>query len=129
MEDLEDDNELTPLQKRLEDLSQYIGKLAYIAGFLTFFFMVLFIMCKIMFSSSDDLLSNETLQKLLRSFTTAVSIIIVAVPEGLPLAVSIAMAFSVDTMKDDNLLVKKMEACENLAFVKDICTGKTATLT
>lgn len=53
-------------------------------------------------------MSNETLSKLLDFFTTAVTIVIVAVPEGLPLAVSISMAFSIDTLKKDNLLVKKV---------------------
>ena len=53
----------------------------------------------------------------------------VAVPEGLPLAISISMAFSIDVMKKDNLLVKKMEACETLGQIREICTGKTATLT
>jgi P-type E1-E2 ATPase len=55
--------------------------------------------------------------------------VIVAVPEGLPLAVSIAMAFSVDVMKRDHLLVKKLEAPESLGYIREICTGKTATLT
>ena len=82
-----------------------------------------------MFSAEFQLLSDETLQSLLRSFTTAVAVVIVSVPEGLPLAVSMAMAFSVDTMKKDELLVKKLVACETLGNVKDICTGKTATLT
>jgi P-type E1-E2 ATPase len=90
--------------------------------------MISFIVFKIVFGS-EELLSNSTLQKLLRAFTTAVAIIIVCVPEGLPLAVSIAMAFSVDMMKEDKLLVKKMAACENLAFTNTICTGKTGTLT
>ena len=66
---------------------------------------------------------------LLDFFTTAMAIIIVAVPEGLPLAVSISLAFSVDTMKKDNLLVKKTSACETLGTVNIICTGKTGTLT
>ena len=66
---------------------------------------------------------------ILRIVTTAIAVVIVAIPEGLPLAVSISMAFSVDTMKKDNLLVKKMSACENLGYIKEICTGKTATLT
>lgn len=90
--------------------------------------MIAFVVFKIIFGS-EDLLSNSTLQKLLRAFTTAVAVVIVSVPEGLPLAVSIAMAFSVDKMKDDKLLVKKMSACENLAFTNIICTGKTGTLT
>lgn len=79
--------------------------------------------------TDDILLSTNTLQTLLRYFTIGVSIVIVAVPEGLPLAVSIAMAFSVDTMKRDNLLVKNLEAPEILGQVQQICTGKTATLT
>ena len=74
-------------------------------------------------------MSPDTLSKLLDFFTTALAIIIVAVPEGLPLAVSISMAFSIDTMKLDNLLVKNLEACETMGTVSDICTGKTATLT
>jgi P-type E1-E2 ATPase len=106
-----------------------LGKWAWVAGGIILFFMVLFIMLKIMFNESDDLLSNATLQKLIRAFTTAVAIIIVSVPEGLPLAVSIAMAFSGEAMRKDSLLVKKNEACENLAFINNICTGKTSTLT
>ena len=57
------------------------------------------------------------------------AIIIVAVPEGLPLAVSLSLAYSIDTMKKDNLLVKKFSACESLGLVNTICTGKTGTLT
>lgn len=82
-----------------------------------------------MFSSDASLLSVDTLQRILRYFTIGIAIVIVAVPEGLPLAISIAMAFSVDTMKKDHLLVKKLEAPENLGFIRDIWTGKTATLT
>ena len=82
-----------------------------------------------MISKDESLLSNDTLLSLLDFFTTALTIIIVAVPEGLPLAVSIAMAFSIDTMKKDHLLIKKTEACEVMGTVTEICTGKTATLT
>jgi len=56
-------------------------------------------MMKVMFNENDDLLSNATLQKLIRAFTTSIAIVIVAVPEGLPLAVSIAMAFSGEAMR------------------------------
>lgn len=128
VEDLKDDDNLTHLQEKLEKLAGYIGKWAYVAGALIFILMLLFLTCKIMFTE-DQLLSNETLLKILRIFTVCVTVIIVAIPEGLPLAVSIAMAFSIDVMKKDNLLVKKVEACETLGYVKEICTGKTATLT
>ena len=128
VEDLKDDDTLTHLQEKLEKLAGYIGKWAYIAGALIFALMVLFLTCKIMFTN-DGFFTNDTLMQILRIFTICVTIIIVAIPEGLPLAVSISMAFSIDTMKRDNLLVKRVEACETLGYVKEICTGKTATLT
>lgn len=77
--------------------------------------MTLFLVIQIMFTD-EDLLDYNTLQTLLRYFSIGVSIVIVAVPEGLPLAVSIAMAFSVDTMKKDNLVVKRIEAPETLGY-------------
>ena len=128
VEDLEDDNELTPLQERLSKLADYIGFWAKIAGLMTLTFMTIFLICNILFTESQ-LLSGETLQKIIRFLSIGVAIVIVAVPEGLPLAVSISMAFSVDSMKKDNLLVKQQLACENLGYITDICTGKTATLT
>lgn len=107
VEDLKDDDNLTPLQQRLEKLAQFVGKWAYIVGAVIFLLMLLFLTCKIMFTN-DSLLSNDTLMHLLRIATICVTVVIVAIPEGLPLAVSIAMAFSIDTMKKDNLLVKKV---------------------
>jgi magnesium-transporting ATPase (P-type) len=69
-------------------------------------------MVKILFSE-QTFLSNDTLVKILDYFTISVAIIVVAVPEGLPLSISIAMAFSIDTLKSDNLLVKKLSAIES----------------
>ena len=127
-EQLGDDDSLTPLQERLEKLAGYIGKFGYLAGFLIFITMSIFLIFQIMFTD-EELLSFSTALTLLRYFSIGVSIVIVAVPEGLPLAVSISMAFSVDVMKKDNLLVKKVEAPETLGYIREICTGKTATLT
>lgn len=127
-ESLSSDEQLTPLQMRLESLAGYIGKIGYAAGALIFVSMTLFLIIQIMFTD-NDLLDFNNLQTLLRYFSIGVSIVIVAVPEGLPLAVSIAMAFSVDTMKKDNLVVKRLEAPESLGYIHQICTGKTATLT
>jgi len=129
VEQLREEEHLTELQQKLEKLAGYLGKWGYLAGFLIFLAMTLFLVFQIMIAESKELLSLETLQTILRYFTVGVSIVIVAVPEGLPLAVSISMAFSFDSMKRDNLLVKKLEAPETLGFIKEICTGKTATLT
>ena len=109
-------------------MASYIGKWSYISGFLILVTLLFFLLLKVLITS-EIFVSNLTLQKALRAFTTAVAVVIVSVPEGLPLAVSMAMAFSVDYMKRDNLLVKKMASVETLGYIKDICTGKTATLT
>lgn len=82
-----------------------IGKYAYLAGFIIFLTQILFLTFQIAITEKE-FLDRETLMRLLDFFTTALTIIIVAVPEGLPLAVSISLAYSIDTMKKDNLLVK-----------------------
>ena len=55
--------------------------------------------------------------------------VVVAIPEGLPLAVTLSLAFSVRKMLADNNLVRKMEACETMGGANNICSDKTGTLT
>jgi Ca2+ transporting ATPase len=62
-------------------------------------------------------------------FIVAVSIVVIAVPEGLPLAVTISLAYSVGKMKDENNLVRFLAACETMGGANNICTDKTGTLT
>ena len=62
-------------------------------------------------------------------FIVAVTIIVVAVPEGLPLAVTIALAYSVGKMKEENNLVRFLQACETMGGANNICSDKTGTLT
>lgn len=57
------------------------------------------------------------------------SIVVIAVPEGLPLAVTISLAYSVGKMKDENNLVRFLAACETMGGANNICTDKTGTLT
>lgn len=59
----------------------------------------------------------------------SITVIVVAVPEGLPLAVTISLAFSVMKMKKENNLVRKLEASETMGGASEICTDKTGTLT
>ena len=59
----------------------------------------------------------------------SVAIVVVAVPEGLPLAVTLTLAFSVKQMYDENNLVKKLISCETMGSVHYICTDKTGTIT
>ena len=58
-----------------------------------------------------------------------ITIVVMAVPEGLPLAVTIALAFSLGRMRSDNNLVKHMADCETMGGANNICTDKTGTLT
>jgi len=69
------------------------------------------------------------LNKLVDYLIMAVSIIVVAVPEGLPLAVTISLAYSVGKMKDENNLVRYLSACETMGGANNICSDKTGTLT
>lgn len=76
-----------------------------------------------------DLISMDGLEMITSSLIIGVTIVVVAVPEGLPLAVVIALAYSVNKMKDQNNLVKKRESCETMGGVNIICCDKTGTLT
>ncbi len=106
-----------------------LGKYAYFSAFLIFVTQCLFFTLKVMISSDSQLLEIDTLVKILDFFTTAVAIVIVAVPEGLPLAISLSIAFSLDAMKDDNILIKNNDAFETMGMIDSLCTGKTSTLT
>lgn len=75
------------------------------------------------------LLTLDTLLHLVDAFIISVSIIVVAVPEGLPLSVTIALAYSVGKMKDENNLVRFLQACETMGGADNICSDKTGTLT
>jgi P-type E1-E2 ATPase len=80
-------------------------------------------------SESDELIDMKTLSSLVNFIIIAITIIVVAVPEGLPLAVTISLAFSVMKMKKENNLVRKLEASETMGGASEICTDKTGTLT
>ena len=73
--------------------------------------------------------AEEDLAAYVKYFIIAVTVVVVAVPEGLPLAVTISLAFSVSKMKEENNLVRKLEASETMGGADQICTDKTGTLT
>ena len=71
----------------------------------------------------------KTLRAIIEYFIVAVCVIVVAVPEGLPLSGTIALAYSVGKMKEENNLVRYLQACETMGGADNICTDKTGTLT
>ena len=104
-------------------------KYAIFATFLCLITQLIWVIIKVSISEEQDFFSNETLLAVGKCFITAVVILIVAIPEGLPLAVSIAMALSIDNLKNDEILIKNLESIQTCATVHDICVGKTGTLT
>lgn len=72
---------------------------------------------------------GNSFYKVINMFTMAIVIVVVAVPEGLPLSIGICLAYSTKTMKENKILVKRLEATEVMGSVEEIVTGKTGTLT
>ena len=124
----DDDADLTPLKKQLNELSNLIGDLGYIFAILigvTLFLKETIINLII----GVSIISSHMLDVLVNAFIIAVTVIVVAIPEGLPMAVTIAFAFSVDKMKKEHNLVKHLDKSEAMGNVNNVCTDKTGTLT
>lgn len=82
-----------------------------------------------LYAGNESIISFNTLNSLVNFLIVAITVVVVAVPEGLPLAVTISLAFSVMKMKKENNLVRKLEASETMGGASEICTDKTGTLT
>ncbi|KAI1366925.1 hypothetical protein F5Y08DRAFT_337175 [Xylaria arbuscula] len=123
---LNEDPEITPLQSKLNVVAEYIAKLGGAAGLVLF--LVLFIEFLVRLRSSDATPSEKG-QQFINIFIVVVTIIVVAVPEGLPLAVTLALAFATTRMLKDNNLVRHLKACEVMGNATTICSDKTGTLT
>ncbi len=114
----------TPLQLQLKGLAKVISKAGYTIAALTF--VALAIKC---YLSSDGLPWTEIASQILNIFMVAVTLIVVSVPEGLPMSVTLSLALSMNRMLKTNNLVRKMHACETMGATTVICTDKTGTLT
>lgn len=126
MMSLREDPQTTPLQSKLNVLAEYIAKLGLSAG------LILFIAVFIRFLVHLPKISGGAAGKgqvFLQVFIVSVTIVVVAVPEGLPLAVTLALAFATTRMLKDNNLVRLLRACETMGNATSICSDKTGTLT
>lgn len=122
----EEDEVETPLNQQLDQLGNWITKASYVVaalivvGRLIYFFW---------FDGNPDHSALSTLECILNSIMIAVTLIVVAVPEGLPMSVTISLALSMRRMLKENNLVRKLHACETMGAATVICTDKTGTLT
>ena len=119
-----DDSVKTPLNEQLDGLSDLITKLSY--GFAV---LVVVGRLLIYFLGDNSMEWAHMTAYVLQTLMIAVTLIVVAVPEGLPMAVTLSLAYSMRRMLKTNNLVRKMHACETMGATTVICTDKTGTLT
>ncbi len=127
----EQSGEPTPLNIQLTKLANLIGKIGFTiatATFLIFVIRDLYLYIGAHPSISWDN-SMDIVQIVLKYFMMAVTLIVVAVPEGLPMSVTLSLALNMRRMLATNNLVRKMHACETMGAITVICTDKTGTLT
>ena len=127
----EENLEPTPLNIQLTKLANLIGKIGFtVAGLAFLIFFVKDVLLFYDFSSLNGW--HEWLpvfERTLKYFMMAVTLIVVAVPEGLPMSVTLSLALNMRRMLSTNNLVRKMHACETMGAITVICTDKTGTLT
>ncbi len=119
-----DNNVETPLQIQLKGLANVISKAGYTISAVTFIALT----AKLILSG-NEYSAMEWISHLLNFFMVAVTLIVVSVPEGLPMSVTLSLALSMNRMLKTNNLVRKMHACETMGATTVICTDKTGTLT
>lgn len=117
----------TPLNMQLDKLAKMISKVGSVVSVAAFFIFL-----------SHDILTNPAwggkdyfymAEIVLKYFMMAVTLIVMAVPEGLPMAITLSLALNMRRMLKSNNLVRKLHACETMGAVTVICTDKTGTLT
>lgn len=127
----EQTHEPTPLNIQLDKLANLIGKVGFsVAGLAFAIFFIKDVLLHYPFSTFTTF--NEwipALKDTLQYFMMAVTLIVVAVPEGLPMSVTLSLALNMRRMLSTNNLVRKMHACETMGAITVICTDKTGTLT
>ncbi|KAG7582787.1 Cation-transporting P-type ATPase N-terminal [Arabidopsis suecica] len=132
----EDTGEETPLQVRLNGLATFIG----IVGLSVALVVLVALLVRYFTGTTQDTNGatqfikgttsiSDIVDDCVKIFTIAVTIVVVAVPEGLPLAVTLTLAYSMRKMMADKALVRRLSACETMGSATTICSDKTGTLT
>ncbi|XP_071701692.1 calcium-transporting ATPase 2, plasma membrane-type-like isoform X2 [Rutidosis leptorrhynchoides] len=119
----------TPLQVKLNGVATIIGKIGLFFAIVTFAVLVQKLVTRKIMVRTLTTWSGDDALELLEYFAIAVTIVVVAVPEGLPLAVTLSLAFAMKKMMNDKALVRHLAACETMGSATSICSDKTGTLT
>ncbi|RAK76268.1 putative calcium-translocating P-type ATPase(PMCA-type) [Aspergillus fijiensis CBS 313.89] len=123
---LQDSDDQTPLQVKLGKLANWIGWLGSGAAIILFFALFFRFVADLPHNSGSPAVKGKEFVDIL---IVAVTVIVVAIPEGLPLAVTLALAFATTRMVKENNLVRVLRACETMGNATVICSDKTGTLT
>ena len=126
MVSLQTENEDTPLQAKLGRMAGWIGFLGTAAAGILFFVLLFRFAAKLPTNTATPALKGSQFLDIL---IVAITIIVVAVPEGLPVAVTLALSFATKKMLKENNLVRHLRACETMGNATTICSDKTGTLT
>lgn len=119
----------TPLQVKLNGVATIIGKIGLFFAVVTFAVLSQGLFTRKLQEGTHWSWSGDDALEMLEYFAVAVTIVVVAVPEGLPLAVTLSLAFAMKKMMNDKALVRHLAACETMGSATSICSDKTGTLT
>ena len=125
IDNAQEDNR-TPLEIKLDKIANLIGYFGLGSAGVTLIALIIKMIIK---AVKEDPPFGDIVKTILTIIILCVSIIVVAIPEGLPLAVTLSLAFSIKRLMDQRNLVRKMHACETMGGANFICTDKTGTLT
>lgn len=124
---LTEERDPTPLQEMLTTLAKMVGYVGMSVAALLFIVLTI---SYIVEETTDDVpFKASNLRVFIKFVLLCITIVVVAVPEGLPLAVTISLAYSMKSMLKDNNLVRHLNACETMGGATNICSDKTGTLT
>ncbi|CAF0973525.1 unnamed protein product [Rotaria sordida] len=126
--DASDDKHKSVLQSKLTTLALFIGYIGMGAAFLTLLCLILRY-CITTYVIQKKKASGVDVGYFISFLIQAITVVVVSVPEGLPLAVTLALAYAVRKMMIDNNLVRHLDACETMGNASTICSDKTGTLT
>lgn len=119
----------TPLQDKLEKFAGVLGFIATLAAGLALVLFTLYWFFTVAIGGDISFISYKGLLALINNFQICLALLIVSVPEGLPLAISMALAFSFEKLTEDNVQIIKPEALETAGSLSNICTSITSVLT
>jgi len=126
MTSLQTENEDTPLQVKLARMANWIGYLGTAAAGLLFIILTIRFIAGLSSNTASPALKGSQFLDIL---IVAITIVVVAMPEGLPMAVTLALSFATKKMLRENNLVRHLRACETMGNATTICSDKTGTLT